>query len=334
MIELAFDRPLLLLLLPLSLLPLLVDARLPRAHPAPELLPGDGLSRLLDLLVRVAGAALVAALVLGLAGLHRPAHALERLGQGAEIVLLLDRSSSMDRPFAGDGPPQPALAAAPGPSKGTVARRLLSAFVAQRQADRYGMLMFSTHPVPTVPLTDRAPMVQAAIAAGDIGRGLARTNLGAGLGEALAFFDQRPFTGSRLVLLVSDGGARLDRSTRQRIADRARRNRVALYWIYIRSRNSPGLDAGLDAATAREIAPEQLLHQFFQSLDVPYRAYSAEDPEALARAIADVNRLQQLPIRYPALQPRRDLAGWCYGTALGLLLPLLGLRLLEPRADS
>lgn len=327
--NLAVDTHWLLALLPLALLPLLVDARRPLAYPAPTLLPADPLSRMLGVLVQLCAAALIAALVLGLAGLHRPAREVERLGRGAEIVLLLDRSSSMDRPFAGGGVVQPALAAPRGPSKGDIARRLLAEFAAARRDDLYGMLLFSTHPIPVVPLTDRDALVQAAIAVGGIGRGLARTNLGDGLIRALEFFSDRPYHGSRIVLLVSDGGARLDQRIRDRVADLARRNRVALYWIYIRSRNSPGLNAGLDAAKASEIAPEQLLHQFFQSLDAPYRSYSAEDPDALAQAIADVNRLQQLPIRYPDLLPRRDLAGLCYGAALILLAPLLAARLLE-----
>lgn len=325
----AFDHPWVLVLLPLALLPLLLDRRRPLSYPAVDLIPVDRLSWWLNALVRCCGAGLVVALLLGLAGLHRPAHEVEQLGQGAEVVLLLDRSSSMDRPFAGAGGLQPALAAPSGDSKGAVARRLLSEFVATRRDDLYGMLVFSTQPIPVHELTDRDELVQAAITVGGIGRGLARTDLGAGLIRALELFDQRPFTGSRIVLLVSDGGARLDQLTRERVAERARRNRVALYWIYIRTRNSPGLDAGLDADKASEIAPEQLLHAFFQELDTPYRAYSAEDPDALARAIADVNRLQQLPIRYQEQVPRRDFAGLCYAAALGLLLPVLAGRLLE-----
>jgi mxaC protein len=104
---------------------------------------------------------------------------------------------------------------------------------------------------------------------------------------------------------------------------------VALYWIYIRTRNSPGLDAGLDTETALETAPEQLLHQFFQDLVMPYRAYSAENPQALQQAIDDVNQLQNLPIRYQAVIPRQDLSGWCYNIALVLLTVLLLAQLLE-----
>jgi mxaC protein len=330
--NLAVDHAWVLALLPLALLPLLLDQRPSLNYPAIDVIPVDRLSQGLTWWVRCSGAGLVVALVLALAGLHRPAREVEQLGQGAEIVLLLDRSSSMDRPFAGGSALLPALASPRGESKGAVARRLLSEFVAARRDDLYGMLIFSTRPIPVHSLTDRDDLVQAAIAVGGIGRGLARTDLGAGLLRALGLFDERPFTGSRIVLLVSDGAARLEPPVKERIAELARRNRVALYWIYIRSRNSPGLDSGLAVDKASEIAPEQLLHTFFQEIDTPYRAYSAEDPDAMARAIADVNRLQQLPIRYAGQIPRRDLAALCYAAALGLLLPVLGGRLLELQA--
>jgi hypothetical protein len=42
----------------------------------------------------------LAALVFALAGPYRPETTVERVGQGAEIVLVLDRSRSMDQGFA------------------------------------------------------------------------------------------------------------------------------------------------------------------------------------------------------------------------------------------
>lgn len=64
-------------------------------------------------------------------------------------------------------------------------------------------------------------------------------------------------------------------------------------------------------------------------MGTPYRAYDAENPRDLERAIADVNRLQNLPIRYTDLVPRRDLSGLCYRLALVLVLLLIGAKLLE-----
>ena len=64
-------------------------------------------------------------------------------------------------------------------------------------------------------------------------------------------------------MLVSDGGDRLDPVARERIAELARKYRVAIYWIYIRSANSPGLTpttaAESDVDTRAGVRPAPLL---------------------------------------------------------------------------
>ncbi len=56
----------------------------------------------------------------------------------------------------------------------------------------------------------------------------------------------------------------------------------------------------------------------------PYRAYMAENPEDLERAIEDVGRLQNLPIRYREEIPRKDFSRFCFGLS-ALLLALVAL---------
>ncbi len=102
--NLAVDTPWILTGLLLTLLPLLNDGM--RASPTPWLflIPADKLSVLLSLLLRLCAMAAITGLVLGMAGLHRTEQSLERIGHGAHVVLLLDRSSSMDNSFAGRAP--------------------------------------------------------------------------------------------------------------------------------------------------------------------------------------------------------------------------------------
>src|SRR5262249_8732086 len=155
----------------------------------------------------------------------------ERIGRGAEIVLVLDRSRSMDQGFA-PGRPRNApngtgpealdyyFSQTPGrlrDSKGKVARQLLAEFTAQRPQDRFALLVFSTQPMRVLDFTSKPDVVQAAIAAGNVGRGLSETNIGRALEAALELFEDRPYTGSRIVMLVSDGGDRLDPDTRDRL---------------------------------------------------------------------------------------------------------------------
>lgn len=328
-LPLALLEPAWLVLAPLAALPLLRRAPDTVGFSWLGLVPRDLLSTLLGWALRLLAAAVILAILLGLAGLHRPGVPVERVGRGAEIVVLLDRSRSMDDLLIPRGG-QLTLASR-GESKGALARRLLAEFAAQRPADLLAMVLFSASPIPVLPFTQRQEMIQAAIAAGGVGRGLSDTDIGRGLVSAAALFDQRPYTGSRLVLLVSDGGAQLDPDARERIATQLKRNRIALYWIYIRSVNGPGLEPAAGESEAAAYTPERSLHRYFESIGTPYRAYTAQDPEALAHAIADVARLENLPIHYVELLPQRDLASACYalaaaGAVLSLAVALLRVR--------
>jgi mxaC protein len=216
--------------------------------------------------------------------------------------------------------------------KGQVARQLLAEFTAKRSQDRFALIVFSALPIPVLGFTQKQEVIQAAISAGNVGRGLSETNIGIALEKALAMFEDRPYTGSRIVMLVSDGGDRIDLDVRERVAAAARKHRVAIYWLYLRSGNSPGLQpAKGDSPAAIESVPELMLNHFFESLETPYRAYEAGNSEALQQAIADVDRLENLPIAYLDLVPQRDLAPWCHGVALACVLLLLAASMKELR---
>lgn len=344
-LDLAFDHPWLLALLPLAAWPLLTKMGQPLLNAWIAWAPRDAWSAVLRWALPLLAALAIAALVLTMAGPHRPEYTIERVGQGAEIVLLLDRSRSMDQSFGGKGAgPPPGKANSPEAldyyaslaparqrdSKGQVARRLLSAFTASRPHDMFALIVFSTLPIPVLGFTQKEDVVQAAIAAGNVGRGLSETNIGLALQAAFEQFEGRPYKGSRIVMLVSDGGDRIDPEMREHLAQLAQRQRVTVYWLYLRSANSPGLrlQAG-DAAAAADSVPELLLNTFFESLPTAYHAYEASDPQALQQAINDVNRLENLPITYQDLAPRRDLTPGLLALALIAVVLLLCAKLWE-----
>jgi mxaC protein len=322
-----FLHPWLLLLLPLAVLPVLARKSDSLAFSSLAWLPKDRLGQLADRFWRVASVLAIAALVVALAGPGWPESQVTRTGHGAEVLLLLDRSRSMDdRMLPSDWRSiDPVIlyqqARSRGPQKSQVAREVLAKFIEQRPHDRFGLTFFSTNPIHVVPFTQRGEIVQAAITAGAVGRGLADTNVGRALVSAIGEFDQRGYSGSRIVVLVSDGGAQLDDETKQRIRNGLQRNRVALYWLYLRSLNSPELDKGEDEGMA-EIA----LHRFFQTLPTPYRAYQAEIPEDLSKAIADVGQQQNLPLDYIERIPRQDYTPYCVVLAIAGCFAMLAYR--------
>jgi mxaC protein len=94
----------------------------------------------------------IATLILALAGPSLPEQKVQRIGEGAEIVLLLDRSRSMDDPFAVKH--QAAVVSVGGDdSKRRVARDYLTEFIKNRPDDRFGFVFFSTKSVNLLPLT-------------------------------------------------------------------------------------------------------------------------------------------------------------------------------------
>jgi mxaC protein len=83
-----------------------------------------------------------------------------------------------------------------------------------------------------------------------------------------------------------------------------RKERVAVYWIYLRSFGSRGLMASAELGEDQaESVPEHFLHKFFESTGSFYRAYEAESSDAMAHAIEDISRLENRPLRYLEVQP-------------------------------
>jgi mxaC protein len=303
-----FASPWWLLLLPLSLLPLLRSRRDRVAFSYLAWLPRDRAGQIAGWLWRACGVIAIASAVISLAGPGRAETQVMRTGHGAEELVLMDRSRSMDEHMMPSDwrsiDPLSRLAHLDrGPVKSRVARELLEDFVTRRPDDRFSLMFFSTRPMSVVPLTQHDDVVKAGIEAGAAGNGLSDTDVGHALLSAVGEFDQREYTGSRIILLVSDGGAFLPDPVRALIRSRLLRNRVSLYWIHLKSYNSPALDS---QEAGSERAPEVALHRFFKTLNTPYRVYEAEDREDLAKAVADVGREQNFPLDYLERQPRAD----------------------------
>jgi mxaC protein len=324
--NLAVDSPWLLTGLALALLPLARQGMRPTPNASLSMLPPDPVSAAVSLLLRLAAMAAIAGLVLGMAGLHRAGQSIERIGHGAHIVILLDRSNSMDNSFAGRAPNGTEE------SKSAAARRLLADFVAQRKTDLIGVAEYSTAPLFVIPLTENRQAVQAAIAA-TATPALAYTHVGKGLGMALSFFQNQPVTGSRIVLLVSDGAAAIEPDSEQKLREWFKQQNVRLYWIFLRTANSPGIfekpsDPRDDNPQAM---PELYLHKFFSGLGNAYKAYEAESPNALKEAIDDISRLENLPLHYLERMPRQDLSDGCYLLSAVLIFILSAAKFCEVR---
>lgn len=320
--NLGFTAPWVLLGAVTALLPWLGTSQRPARYSSLRMVPDDPFSRIVDRLVKLCASLSLLGAMLGIAGPFLREQWVDRVGTGAHIVLLVDRSSSMNENFAGRY-----LGGASAETKSAVARRLLAEFVDRRKDDLFAVVAFSAAPIYVLPLTRDHTAVLAAIDSfAERGHGV--TNIGSGLVMALDFFVGRPVTGSRIVLLVSDGAARIDEETRARIGQMFTDTQARLHWIYLRNRTSPRLAEKPDNP-GETTTPEYFLHEYFQHLGIPYQAHEAENPEALREAIAEVEKLTNEPLHYRMKLPRQDLSTAFYLAALVLLIPVLISRAME-----
>lgn len=317
-----------LLLLPLGLLPWLVRSQSVVSVPSVALLPHDPLARWIDHLLKLFGSVAIILLLALLSHPYIPATAVIRSGEGAHTVLLVDRSRSMDEPFGSRELNASRLVSRdPGArSKSRVAAEILEQFASNRNQDRFGMTVFSTKPIRTLPITDKPEIIRAAIKTGAIGRGLAETNIGSALLGALEYYEDKPYVGTRNILLLSDGGDSLSTPVRARVRALLRKHRVSLYWIYIRDQFATAIDSD------ESPTPHSVLNRFFSSLETPYKLYTAENPEDLNQAVVDFNRVQTQPILYEELVPQREAGTLLYFFATLTVAGLLLCRLLLYRS--
>jgi mxaC protein len=265
-------------------------------------------------------------LILGLGGLHRLGRTIEKSGEGAHIVLLIDRSSSMDNTFAGRAPEGGEE------SKSAAARRLLKDFIVHRDHDLVGVAAFSTSPMHVLPMTEHKESVLAAVDAMDR-PGLAFTNVGRGLALSLDMQEADTSPAARVIVLVSDGAAVIERKVQDKLRAAFARRPINLYWLFLRTAGTPGISTvpAPGEEDTPQAMPERHLDKFFKSLGIDYRAFEAENPEAVALAIAEIGKLERSPITYLERIPHEDLKARAFAVAAAALLVLLAAKLAEIR---
>jgi mxaC protein len=313
----AFDHPAILVLLVLCLPPLAGWGSRWSGIASVEVFPADLASSIVDMAVRVLAALPVAAIVLALAGVHAGPRSVWHSFTGAHVMVVLDRSLSMDEPFslAGEKASE---------SKTQAAARMLADFFARRPHDSFGLVAFSTSPILAMPLTGHRDAVAAAIAAMD-GKGLANTEIGGGLALGLSQFTLDPPGATRVVLLVTDGAGVIPDATRAYIKAQARLQDAHLYYLYLRAGDDPPLAE--DLGDSVNLGRPAGLDAYFRTLGVSYAGFEARDPDAVQRAARRIDALEARKIAVRDMLPRQDFSRICLGLAaccimLGLLVQL------------
>ena len=290
-----------------------------------EMIPSDPLSMIIGVLLKFLSSVIIALLVVLLAEPFSDQKVVERVGEGAQIGLVLDRSASMDDPFSGGGDTA-------GETKSAAASRLIIDFFEARTNDMVGVITFSNSAMFVLPLTENKKAIKAAVSA-TAGNALFQTNIGAGLTSSAALFNEVADSGSRAVILLSDGAGRIDADTQQKIRDWFDRFDIGLYWIVLKQEGGISIfDEDYVPRDEDQLPPQIELYEYFSTFRSPFKAYEAEDPKSLETAIKDISLKEKKPITYSERIPGKSYSLPLLLVALFLSLLLLLLKFIEVKS--
>jgi Ca-activated chloride channel family protein len=263
---------------------------------------------------------LVAVLVwlLLVAGLAKPewvGEPIVRVEAARDIMLSIDLSGSMDYVDfpGGDGTDV---------SRFMAVQRVVDRFVAEREADRIGLIVFGTKAYLQLPFTRDLDTARALVDLMDVGMAGPKTALGDSIGLAIRSFETSEVD-DRLLILLTDGNDTASKMTPINAADIAKLNGVEIYTIGIGDIVATGedrVDFDTLAAIARRTGGE---------------FYNAEDEAALDAVYRRIDQTAAADVRTQSWRPRESLVHWPVGIAVILvLLTYTGLLLTSRRRGA
>ena len=309
-------HPWALVLLPLALVPFWLKSRQGQMYSWLDIVPQDRVSDIASFAVKLVTALLLTSIVIAIAGPQGVEQQVQRIGTGAQTVLVIDRSVSMDHPFAGDSSSGRAAEI-----KSAAARRLITKFIDSRPDDMMGVVGFTNSALHGIKITANRDAIHSAINAAT-SAAINQTNIGAGITKGVTLFDDIQSSGSRAIILLSDGAGKLSPRVKQKIRQQLNSKGINLYWIVLREPDD--ISIFTDRVYDEENAPTAIaLDRFFASLKTKYKAYEADNPGALQSAIQDIDAREKNAIQYTV-----TIAGHDYARDFIILALVLSLLLL------
>ncbi len=276
-----------------------------RGYPVPTTAPLTGLAPGWRLRAARALPALrvlaVVALAVAIAGPRKGNATAVIPGEGIDIALSLDISSSMQQRF-GDS------------TRLEVTKDVIREFIKGRENDRIGLVVFQKDSMPLSPPSLDYAALDRMIADLDSGLLPDGTGIGVGLADALNML-QDSTAASRIVILLTDGEHNADSISPEAAADLAVALKIRVYTIGVTSGESPFSRQEIDEALLQEIADR-----------TNARYFAASSPQALADVYEEIGKLETSRISRESFERFTEMAPWFAATAAGLLLLELVLR--------
>lgn len=231
-----------------------------------------------------------------------------------DVMLAIDLSGSMDyRDFPGEeGRPVRRIDAV---------QRVVDRFVAARDSDRVGIIVFGSRAYLQLPFTRDLDTARALVRLMDVGMAGPQTALGDAIGLSIHAFESSAVD-ERLLILLTDGSDTASKMTPINAAEIAKLNGVEIYTIGVGDPAATGEDR-VDFETLETVA-ERTGGAFF----------NAENEEALGQVYQRIDETAAAEVRTTSWRPRESMLHWPAGLSVILALTGYGILLLGARRES
>ena len=262
----------------------------------------------------LAGVIAWTAIVVGIAKPEWVGEPIERTEAARDIMLAIDLSGSMDyRDFPGaDGEPI---------SRFEAVQQVVAQFVADRESDRIGLIVFGDRAYLQLPFTRDLATADALVRLMQVGMAGPRTALGDAIGLSIHAFESSEVD-DRILILLTDGNDTASKMMPINAAEIASLNGIEIHTIGIGDTEATGEDR-VDFETLASIATR-----------TGGLFFNAEDQATLTEVYREIDSATMTDVRTESWRPRDSLVFWPAGVAAGVILLMYGWLLLVSRQRS
>jgi len=223
---------------------------------------------------------------------------------GRDLMLAVDLSGSMDTAD---------FTAADGSSMRRVdaVKQVLDGFIARREHDRIGLIVFGNAPYLQVPFTQDHDTCRYLLGEADVPMAGPQTMLGDAIGFAITRFEQSE-SKNRVLILLTDGNDTGSKMPPVKASGIAAKHGITIHTIAAGDPEAVG-EAKMDEETLKEIA-----------LKTNGRFFRAQDRASLEDVYTQLDALETGEFEITSFRPRRELFMWPIGLGLLLLLAYHG----------
>jgi Ca-activated chloride channel homolog len=196
----------------------------------------------------------------------------------------------------------------------TAVKAVLDGFLARREGDRVGLILFGSAPFVQVPFTEDLKVCRELLAEVQVNMAGPQTAFGDALGLAINVFDRSPIK-QRVLIVLTDGNDTASQVPPVKAAEVARDKGIVIHAVSVGDPRAVGEDA-LDEETLRNVAA------------TTGGLYAhATDGEELQSIYQRLDQLETRKAQTITHRPRRDVYWWplVLGLAVSLLVQMVQL---------